>query len=138
MDTSTERSIFEDPLLRDVVALAMPALVSAGDLVSLTSLELTARLHNIPHDFSTAWQKSMTTSSIADFIFACARGYSLDPSSLLQVTDDITLSATLFCKKHPEPKNRRYLEEILKDVLDTVLPSEPFEPDEAGIERDEI
>jgi hypothetical protein len=44
----------------------------------------------------------------------------------------------LFCKKHPEPKNRRYLEEILKDVLDTILPSGPFEPDEAGIECDEI
>jgi hypothetical protein len=49
--TSPECAIFEDPLLRDVVALAMPALVSAGDL-SLTTLELTACIHDIPHDFS--------------------------------------------------------------------------------------
>jgi hypothetical protein len=37
--TSPECAIFEDPLLRDVVALAMPALVSAGDLLSLTTLD---------------------------------------------------------------------------------------------------
>jgi len=36
-----------------------------------------------------AWQKSMTTSSIADFIFACARGYNIDPSSLLKLADEI-------------------------------------------------
>jgi hypothetical protein len=65
---------FEDPLLRDVVDLAMSALVSAGDLLSLTTLELTAYIHGIPHNFSVAWQKSMT-SSIVDCIFACARGY---------------------------------------------------------------
>ena len=65
---------FEDPLLRDVVDLAMSALVSAGDLLSLTTLELMAYIHGIPHNFSAAWQKSMT-SSIVDFIFACARGY---------------------------------------------------------------
>jgi hypothetical protein len=135
--TSLESAIFEDPLLRGVVALAIPALVSAGDLLSLTTLELTVYFHNIPHEFSAAWQKNMTTSSIADFIFACARGYNLDPSSLLKVIDDITISTTSFCKKRPEPKNRRYLEEILKDVLDTVLPSGPFEPDEAEIEHDE-
>mgnify|MGYP003638518682 CR=1 FL=1 len=136
--TSPERAVFEDPLLRDVVALAMPALVSAGDLLSLTTLELTACHHNIPYDFSAAWQKNIRTSSIADFIFACARGYNLDPSSLLRVADDITISATLFCKKHPEPKSREYLEEILKDVLDTVLPSGPFEPDKAEMEHDEV
>jgi hypothetical protein len=133
MDTSPERAIFEDPLLRDVVAQAMPALASAGDLLSLITLELTVCL-NIPHDFSAVWQKSMTTSSIADFIFACARGYNLDPSSLLKVIDNITISATLFCKKQPKPKNRKYLEEILKDVLDTILPSGLFKPDEAEIE----
>merc|ERR1712000_111741 len=136
--TSPEHAVFEDPLLRDVVALAMPALVSAGDLLSLTTLELTACHHNIPYDFSAAWQKNIRTSSIADFIFACARGYNLDPSSLLRVADDITISATLFCKKHPEPKSREYLEEILKDVLDTVLPSGPFEPDKAEMEHDEV
>jgi hypothetical protein len=135
--TSPECVIFEDPLLRDVVTLAMPALVSAGDLLSLTALEMTACIHSIPHDFSVAWQKIMTTSSIPDFIFAYARGYNLDPSNLLKVTDDITISAISFSKKHPEPKNRKYLEDILKDVLDTVLPSGPFEPDDAEIAHDE-
>jgi hypothetical protein len=76
---------FEDPLLRNIVALAMLALVSAGDFLSLTALEITACIHNIPHDFSVAWQKILTTNSIADFTFACARGYGLDPSSLLKV-----------------------------------------------------
>lgn len=109
----------------------MPALLSAGDLLSLATLELTACLHNIPHNFSARWQKSITTSSIADCIFACARGYNLDPSSLLKVIDDITIFATSFCKKYPEPKNRKYLEEILKDILNTVLPSGSFELDEA-------
>ena len=137
MDTSPEHAVFEDPLLRDVVALAMPAFVSAGDLLSLTTLELTACIHDIPHDFSATWQRSMTTSSIADFIFAYARGYNLDPSSLLKVTDDIAISATSFCKKHPEPKNRKYLEAVLKDILNTILPSGLFDPDKAEIEHDE-
>ena len=54
MDTriSPECVIFEDPLLRDVVALVMPALVSAGDLLSLIALEMTACIYNILHDFS--------------------------------------------------------------------------------------
>jgi hypothetical protein len=45
--TSPECAIFEDPLLLcDVVALAMPALVSVSDLLSLTTLELTACIPN--------------------------------------------------------------------------------------------
>jgi hypothetical protein len=140
MDTRTcpEGVILEDPLLHDVVALAMPALVSAGDLLSLTALEITACIYNIPHDFSVAWQKIMTTNSIADFIFACARGYGLDPSSLLKVTEDINTFAISFCEKHFEPKNRKYLEDILKGIQAAVLPSGPFEPDEAEILRGEI
>jgi hypothetical protein len=57
MDTRTcpEGVVLEDPLLHDVVALAMPALVSAGDLLSLTALEITACIYNILHDFSVAW-----------------------------------------------------------------------------------
>ena len=114
----------------------MPALVSAGDLLSLTTLELTACIHNIPHDFSVVWQKSMMTSSIAVFIFACARGYNIDPSSLLKVADEITTSAISFTENHPEPKNREYLENMLHDVLDIVLPSGPFKPD-AKLTHDE-
>jgi len=71
----------------------MPALISAGDLLSLIALELTAYIHDIPHDFSAAWQKSLTTNSIADFIFACARGYDLDPRSPLKFADEITISS---------------------------------------------
>jgi hypothetical protein len=135
--TSPEYAIFKDPLLRDVIALAMPALASAGDLLSLTNLELTACIHNIPHDFSIAWQKIMTTSSIGDFIFACARGYNLDPRSLLKVVDEITISANSFIDNHPEPKNRAYLEHILHHILDTVTPSGPFELDDAELARAE-
>jgi len=104
--TSPESIIFED-LLRDVVALAMPALASAGDLLSLATLEMMACIYNIPHDFSATWQRIITTSSIANFIFACTRGYNLDPSSLLKVTEDIAISATSFYKEHPEPKKER-------------------------------
>jgi len=130
--TSPERAIFEDPLLRDVVALAMPALVSAGDLLSIITLELTACIHSIPHDFSAAW-KSMTTSSIADFIFACARGYNLDLSGLLELADEITESAISFTEDHPEPKNRAWLKHILRYILDTMGPSGAFEPSEPRI-----
>jgi hypothetical protein len=139
MDTpkSPECAIFEDPLLRDVVALAMSALVSAGDLLSLTTLELTACIHDIPHDFSAAWQKSMTTSSIAHFIFACARGYNLDPSSLLKFADEITISAISFTENYSELKNRAYLEHVLHHILDTVQPSGPLEPDKAELAHDE-
>jgi hypothetical protein len=135
--TSPERAIFEDPLLRDVVALAMPALVSAGDLLSLTTLELTACIRSIPHDFSAAWQKNMTTSSVADFIFACARGYNLDLSGLLKVADEITKSAISFTENHPEPKNKAYLKHILYHILNTVVPSGPFEPDEVEPAHDD-
>jgi hypothetical protein len=133
-----ERVIFEDPLLRDIAALAMPAFVSAGDLLSLTALEISACNYDIPHDFSGAWQKAMTTSSIGDFIFACARGYGLDPSSLLKVTDDVNASTMAFWKQHLESKNRKYLEDILNSIRKTVLPHGPFEPDEAEILRGEI
>lgn len=71
-------------------------------------------------------------------IFACARGYGLDPSSFLKVTDDINAYAISFCKEHLEPKNRKYLEDILKGIQDAVLPSGPFEPDMAEILRGEI
>jgi hypothetical protein len=63
--TSSARVILEDPLLCGVVALPMPALVSAGDLLSLTALEMTACVCDVPHGFSDAWQKIMTTGSVA-------------------------------------------------------------------------
>lgn len=134
--TSLERAIFEDPLLRDVVALAMPALVSTGNLLSLTSLGGMHPRH--PTRLLPCVAEKYNDKQHCRLYFACARGYSLDPSSLLKVTDDITISATSFCKKHPEPKSRKYLEEILKHVLDTVLPRGPFEPDESEIEHDEV
>jgi hypothetical protein len=89
--TSAEYLIFEDPLLRHIVALVMPALVSTSDLLSLTTLELTVYIHGIQHDFSATWQKSMIISSIINFIFAYARGYNLDQSSPLKFTDEITI-----------------------------------------------
>lgn len=58
--TSPECVVFEHALLRDVVALAMLALVSAGDLLSLTALEITACIYDILHDLSVAWQKILT------------------------------------------------------------------------------
>ena len=52
--TSPECAILEDSLRRNVVALAMLALVSASDLLSLITLELIACIYNIPHEFSVA------------------------------------------------------------------------------------
>ena len=40
--------------------------------------------------------------------------------------------------QHLEPKDRKYLEDKLKGIQDAVLPSGPFEPDEAEIQRGEI
>jgi hypothetical protein len=122
MDTpiSPEYAIFEDPLLLDVITLAMPAFVSASDLLSLTTLELTAYIHDIPYNFSTTWQKSIITSSITDFIFAYAHSYNLDPSSLLKFTDEITISAISITENYSEPKNRAYLEDVLHHILDTI------------------
>ena len=56
---------------------------------------------------------------------------------LLDPEDTVMTGRETFCKKYTEPENRKYLDEILKDVFDTILPSGPFEPDEAEIEHDE-
>lgn len=56
----------------------------------------------------------------------------------MKVIDNITISTTLFYKKYSKPKNRKYLEEILKNILNTILPSRLFELDEAEIERDKV
>jgi hypothetical protein len=100
--------IVEDPFA--VVALAMPAEVSIGDLLSLVALELTTCFCNIRHDFSSTPEKLLKPGSMEGYIFACARGYDIHPSSLLEVTDEINLATTLFYNKQPGLKNRPYLE----------------------------
>jgi len=52
--TSPECVIFEDPLICDVVTLAMLALVSTSDVLSLIALEMIACIYSILHDLSIA------------------------------------------------------------------------------------
>ena len=56
----------------------------------------------------------------------------------MKVPDDINVSVTSFCEKYLKPKNRKYLEDILKGIQDAVLPSGQCKPDEAEIMREEI
>jgi hypothetical protein len=43
-----------------------------------------------------------------NFIFAGAHGYSLEPSSLLKVADEIGTSGIVHRKPDPQPKNTEY------------------------------